>query len=163
MPNATSLANYFIDIAKRDEVDLTLFGLMKRVYITHGFCLAIYNRPAINSRFDSVEAWKYGPVIPSVYHSFKHNRSNPIKEKSLFVIEKNDAGSFDFVTPELEDLQIRSVAEFVWRRYHGYDDKQIIDLTHQKGTPWHFCYEEGKNKDIPDYITKVYYDNLVKK
>ena len=38
--NALSVANYFVEISKREGKDLRLLGLVKRVYIAHGFSLA---------------------------------------------------------------------------------------------------------------------------
>ena len=160
--NATALANYFVDLAKKNNASITQFGLMKRVYITHGFCLAILNRSVINPRFDNVEAWKYGPVIPSVYHSFKHNQCNPITEKSVCVKEIKD-GKYEFFAPELQDDEVKRIANFVWERYIKFDDKKIIALTHNSGTPWAYCYEEGMNKEIPDLLTKAYYSKLIKR
>lgn len=84
-PNALAVANYFIEIAKREGKGITQLGLMKRVYIAHGFSLAIHHKSLLDPRFDKVEAWKYGPVIPNVYHSFKQYRSNPILEKTVIM------------------------------------------------------------------------------
>lgn len=39
--NALSVANYFIDLANKENKPITQLGLMKRVYIAHGFSLAI--------------------------------------------------------------------------------------------------------------------------
>ena len=57
--NALSVANYLVESAKSKENPLKLLGLIKRVYIVHGFTLAIFDKPAIDSRFDDVQAWKY--------------------------------------------------------------------------------------------------------
>ncbi|OAV71059.1 putative phage-associated protein [Bacteroidales bacterium Barb6] len=158
--NATALANYFISLAKRDDKELYQLGLMKRVYITHGFCLALYDRPALDDRFDKVEAWKNGPVIPSVYHSFKYHRNQPIREESVI---SNWAGDkMVFETPELKDKMVKDVADFVWERYDGMNDFDMVNLTHKKGTPWALCYIEGENNPIPDLYTKSYYIMLVK-
>jgi hypothetical protein len=48
--NGISVANYFIDLANRDSVDLRQYGLIKRVYITHGISLAYFDRPALDPR-----------------------------------------------------------------------------------------------------------------
>ena len=97
--NALSVANYLIDLAKKENKNLTQLGLMKRVYIAHGFSLAINKESLLDNRFDKVEAWKYGPVIPSVYHSFKQYKAGPITEKAVVMDwdEKNCTISF----PEL--------------------------------------------------------------
>jgi uncharacterized phage-associated protein len=162
--NATALANYFIDLAKEDSVELKQLGLMKRVYIAHGFSLALFDKSALDPRFDVVEAWPYGPVIPSIYHSFKHNKDNPIIEKSIITRVERDGDNFKefFDVPELHDIDIRLVAEMVWERYRERNDYQLVALTHRKGTPWALCYEEGKKNEIPDSYTKVFYKKLIK-
>jgi uncharacterized phage-associated protein len=157
--NAISVANYFIDLAKSENAEIRQFGLMKRVYITHGFSLALLDRSALNPRFDVVEAWKNGPVIPSVYHSFKHNRDKPITEQSV-IVEWNGE-DMNFITPELNDGKIKEVAGFVWNRYGGMSDFKMIELTHKAGTPWALCYSEGENNPIPDTYTKAYYKKLI--
>jgi uncharacterized phage-associated protein len=163
-PNATALANYFIDLSLRDGVELRQLGLMKRVYITHGFCLAISDRPAINERFDKVEAWKNGPCIPSIYHSFKYNRNNPITEKSCFIYINPDQkdGDIEIILPVLEDKQIKDIAGMVWEKYKKMSDYELVKLTHKQGTPWALCYVEEENRPIPDIYTKLYYKKLVK-
>jgi uncharacterized phage-associated protein len=156
--NAMQVANFFIDLAQQDKVDIRQFGLMKRVYVTHGFSLAIFDRSALNPQYDVVEAWKNGPVIPSVYHSFKHTGNNPITEKSIIVEVGNE--QLDITTPELTDPEIQQVARAVWKRYLNMDDFKLIRLLHRNGTPWYLCYEKGKNNQIPDLYTKAYYRKL---
>ena len=52
--------------------------LQKLAYFAHGWNLAIRNTPLIN---ESVEAWKFGPVIPSLYHDVKGYGMEPITAK----------------------------------------------------------------------------------
>jgi len=161
-PNAISLANYFVDLAASSHKEIFQFGLMKRVYIAHGFCLALLDRTALDPRFDVVEAWKNGPVIPSVYHSFKHNASDGITNKSFFVTKIHPDGKLEFKTPILEDIEFKDIADFVWRRYFDFTDFELVNLTHRKGTPWFLCYEEGRNNPIPDLYTKTFYKKLIR-
>jgi uncharacterized phage-associated protein len=162
--NATALANYFIDLAKNDNAELKQLGLMKRVYIAHGFSLALFDKSALDPRFDVVEAWKHGPVIPSIYHSFKHNKDNPITVKSVIARVEEEGGRLKevFEEPGLQDNDIQSVAEMVWDRYKDFNDYQLVELTHRRGTPWSLCYEEGKRNEIPDLYTKAFYKKLIK-
>lgn len=158
--NALSVANYFIDLSLKDNRPMQLLGLVKRVYIAHGFALALLDCGLLDPRFDKVEAWKYGPVVPSVYHSFKWHRDGEIKEKTV-LMECDEQGKAIFPTPTLEDEEAKMVVEMVWKRYRLFSSYDLVSLTHQKGTPWAVCYAEGKNKEIPDYITGFYYKRLV--
>lgn len=159
--NALSVANYLIDIAKRENKTITQLGLMKRVYIAHGFSLAINDKSLLDDRFDKVEAWKYGPVIPSVYHSFKQFKGNPITDKAIVMEWDEKNNKFYYPEPTLEDKDSQKIVEMVWKRYHDFSDKEIVDLTHREGTPWSVCYIPNKNKPIPDEITALYYNKLV--
>lgn len=159
--NALAVANYFIDLAKADNKSITQLGLMKRVYIAHGFSLAIHHKSLLDPRFDIVEAWKYGPVIPCVYHSFKQYRSNPITEKTVIMEWNPITKNAEFHTPELNDPKAKSIIEMVCKRYAGMSDSEMVSLTHKKGTPWDVCYIEGRNEVIPDEITQLYYEKVI--
>ena len=160
--NALSIANYFIDKAAQDKKPVRPLKLMKIVYIAYGYGLAMLHKSLIDERFDKVEAWKYGPVIPSVYHSFKNYRENPITAKTV-VIEDDDKGKVEFVEPQLSDSNARALCDYVWNRYNTYSDLELVSLLHGKGTPWGMVYEEGKNNTIPEFLTERYYTRLVKR
>lgn len=159
--NALSVANYFIDLAKEDNTPIRLLGLVKRVYIAHGFSLALLGHGLLDPRFDRVEAWKYGPVIPSVYHSFKQYEANPITKKTI-MMRQDEHGDYKFITPVLEDEQEKAIVKLVWRRYFYNTDSQLVNLTHRKGTPWYWRYKPNENAEIPDSYTKLFYERLVK-
>ena len=164
--NAISIANYFIDKANENREGrhpFTLLRLVKYVYIAYGFGMAILDKKIIDERFDKVEAWKYGPVIPSVYHSFKHNGKDPITTKSIVLVQEEEDGTPDFITPEIDrnNTALVKLLDFVWDRYEDYSISELIDILHDDGTPWKYCYKEGENVSIPDEMTKIYYDSIV--
>lgn len=159
--NALAVANYFIELAQKENKPITQLGLIKRVYIAHGFSLAIFHKSLLDPRFDRVEAWRYGPVIPSVYHSFKQFKANPITEKTIVMNWDEKEGVPHFHTPELQDKEAREIVKMVWLRYSKMTDSEMVTLTHRKGTPWDVCYIEGENQQIPDVITENYYKQIV--
>lgn len=160
--DALAIANYYVEKAKSDPEapSLTLLRLVKYVYIAYGFALAIINRCIINERFDKVEAWKYGPVIPSVYHSFKYNGNKPITDKVGRLDEESADGSMEFVYPYPEDKEVIAVLDFVWDRYKSYPTSELINLLHAKGTPWFYSYKQGENNEIYEELTKLYYTRV---
>ncbi|WP_295992635.1 type II toxin-antitoxin system antitoxin SocA domain-containing protein [uncultured Alistipes sp.] len=159
--NALAIANYFIDLAQKEGKAITQLGLIKRVYIAHGFSLAIFHKSLLDPRFDKVEAWKYGPVIPSVYHSFKQFKANPITEKTVVMVWNEKEMIPEFQTPKLEDKDAKEICKMVWNRYSGMSDSDMVSLTHKKGSPWDMCYIQDKNECIPDEITEWYYKGIV--
>lgn len=158
--NALAVANRFVEIAEDEGKPLHLLGLVKRVYIAHGFSLALLGRGLTDPRFDRVEAWKYGPVIPSVYHSFKQYRAGEIKGKTE-IMEWGADGVPYFTTPEMADKEEMEVVRMVWKRYAPFTDSELVTLTHKRGTPWDICFIEGENADIPDILTEGYYRRVV--
>lgn len=158
--SALSIANYFVQKSLEGCKDLKPLKLMKLVYIAHGYMLALLKHSVLDPRFDHVEAWKLGPVIPSVYHSFKQFKNSPIKDKA--VVFKLEGGNVSFEYPILQDIEARSVCDYVWKRYNAYTDSELVTLLHKKGTPWDVIYEEGMNNIIPDPYTAIYYEKVVK-
>ena len=73
--NPIAIANHFIDLSPNG---LTLMQLLKLSYISHGFTLALLDKPLAD---EYAEAWRFGPVFPSIYHEFK-KKSGPIKNKA---------------------------------------------------------------------------------
>lgn len=160
--NALSIANYFIDLAHNDGDDIRPLKLMKLVYIAYGYALALLNRPIIDYRFDKVEAWKFGPVIPSVYHSFKIYGKNPITKRTTVFIETKDG--LEIEEPVLHDSEAKTICNFVWKKYGlTYSDNELVTMMHGKGTPWGQVYVEGENNPIPELYTKLYYTELARR
>lgn len=160
MSDSIAIANYFIDKSAECKIDITLLQLVKFVYIAHGYMLALLDKSFIESRFDRVEAWRYGPVIPNVYHTFKHNKYNPIKEKGVICLFEDK--DMPFVIPSIVE-EPKFILDFVWKRYGQMSANDLVDLLHQKGTPWEYYYQEGKNNVIPDEDTRLYYKAVYKK
>ena len=78
MLSTTPIVNEFLDLASEDKI--TNLKLVKLCYIAQGLSLALLDKPLFS---EPIEAWQYGPVVPSVYHEFKHFRDQPITEKSV--------------------------------------------------------------------------------
>lgn len=161
--SALSIANYFIDLAHSQGKIIKPLRLMKLVYIAHGFMLAMLNRSVLNPRFDTVEAWKYGPVIPSVYHSFKIYGNNPITKKTTVFIDEEGRQDIEYkiATPQLEDSEAKQICNFVFKRYEKFSDWDLVEFLHKPQSPWGLVYREGESKTIPDLYTKIYFKKLV--
>ena len=146
------VANYFINARKRrGEKPPTPMELLKLVYIAHGWNLAIHDAPLVT---DTVQAWKYGPVFPSLYRAVREWGNIPI-EKPLLVSIGDDT---DFSAGEEE------VMDAVLDAYGHYDGIQLSMLTHAPGTPWHEVYigdkDDAGDAPIPNKLIKQHFIDL---
>lgn len=127
--------------------------LVKLVYISHGWYLGLTGKPLIN---EAVEAWKYGPVIPSIYHSFKKYGNNSITEQELDIV------GFSYVNTEIKDLNKMRFLDKVWDVYKQFNGPQLSTLTHENGTPWFITWHNNggqhqKSVTIPNDLIKDHY------
>ena len=75
--NPKAIANYFLELARADDEELSPLKIQKLVYYANGWHLAIKGKPLIS---EQVEAWPYGPVVPSLYRAFRSYGDGPITE-----------------------------------------------------------------------------------
>src|SRR5688572_9338191 len=111
-----AIANYFIAKSLESGKDLTPMKLVKLVYLAHGWYLGLTSKPLIS---EAVQAWKYGPVINSVYHTFKKYGNDQI------LALDNDFSSFQFAPPQVEDGNIKSYLDKIWDVYSVYSGLQL--------------------------------------
>ena len=88
--SAQDVANYFLLKASKDEELITNLKLQKLIYYAQGLYIAMNNKPLFR---ESIEAWTYGPVIPSLYHKYKIHGNQGIPADDKFdplkiVVEK---------------------------------------------------------------------------
>lgn len=156
MKKVSAVANEFLE--KSNEI--SVLKLVKLCYIAQGFSLAVLDRPIFTD--DKIEAWKYGPVVPSIYHEFKHFGRENINTKSQFITLTED---FDFIpeTPTLTNEDDKKIVQIVWNMYGGLSASRLVDLTHKNGSPWWLTYRPNCNNIIPNDLIKEYYKMLVDK
>ncbi len=166
--NASITANYFLKKAREEKICITLMKLLKLVYIAHGWTLVMLDKSILDDE-ENVEAWKFGPVIPSLYHEFKHFGNTPIEDWSQTTIEQTD-NSFELKTIFLEKEEITDreklleIYKAVWESYKEYSAWGLSQTTHEANTPWQQTYQEDKKfLPIPNDLTKSYYKNYLEK
>lgn len=152
--NPVTIANHFIGLSKKKG--LTLLQLLKLSYIAHGFKLAFFDKPLAN---EYAEAWKYGPVFPSIYHEFKASIGPITKKANTFDMGKKILVEWDSdFTAEEEKIM-----KGVYTTYSPLDGWQLSALTHAKNTPWARAWKKGEhirgfsipNDEIRDHYKKL--------
>lgn len=152
--NASTVANHFLAKASAEGVPLTPMQLIKLVYIAHGWHLGYFKRPLIN---EDIHAWKFGPVIDSIYHQVKSFGNSPVTQFLQMPVG---------APPVVEDPNSRALLDNVWASYRQYNGLQLSTMTHQPNTPWDLTWNGKGGKFqrsavIPDAIIQQHYEQLI--
>lgn len=149
MYSPIQVANKFIELAATNGTPITQMQAQKLTYIAHGISLG-HRGVALLS--DPVCAWRYGPVLPSLYHLLKHYGSHGITAP----VSTQDFSVFGAEPDDYTNSLVRSVFE----TYGKYSAEQLSEFTHRTGTPWHQAMASGSTI-ISDHVISDYYKRLM--
>lgn len=135
-------ARRILALCHEKDFDTDPLNLMKLVYISHGWSLALKDTPLFP---EEVQAWRYGPVIPRLYQATKMFGRDPILEEGLGKVT-SDGNKFDAL--------LRSVVS----QYGHLGGLALSNLTHRSGSPWFQVYKQyERDVKIPNVKIKQHY------
>lgn len=142
MADVFDVANWFLkynyDLREQldeDTDEISNLKLQKLLYYAQGASLALRNKPMFE---DDIEAWKHGPVVPTVYRKYKNSGSSGI----MNIEEPKNLSK--------EDLEI---LKMVYDTFGEYSAWGLRNLTHSE-SPW---IETERNQVIPQEKIKNYF------
>lgn len=139
-----AVANYLLDKAKAKNDTLTPMQLIKLAYIAHGWMLGKYGAALL---LEPVEAWQYGPVIPSIYQAVRRFRSSPIES----------IDGYSQYAPILFTDNEKEIMDTVYDKYAKYDGLVLSTATHQPKSPWSQVPVSYPASNIPDDLIENFY------
>ncbi len=150
--NSLAVANRFVDLSQEQNKTITIMQLVKFVYLAHGWHWGFYDEPLI---CDRVEAWKFGPVVPEVYFTF---RPHGIVVKQQALQEQSPQAPYSADFSEQEEGMI----DEVFRAYSKLSGAVLSALTHERDTPWDKTRGNGFHVPIRESEIREYYKEQVK-
>lgn len=141
MTNAKDIAKYIISVfqsiaTNEIEGDLTNLKLQKLLYYIQVGHLKQFKRLAFNN---TIEAWKYGPVIPDVYYSYNgYGRDIITIDQPVF---------------SLESPQLKIITDKIIEDKGQYTGFALMRMTH-KEQPWKIAKEQP-DKIITEEMMKT--------
>lgn len=143
---ALDIAKKLIFKAQNDEPNggerLTNLKLQKLLYYQQGYHLAVFSTPLFA---ENIEAWMYGPVVPTVYDIFSKYGSSALPEVT-------------------EDISLDEDEEILFNQvYDAYREFSAIGLmnrTHAE-KPWIEATPHDRGTIIPQSSMKSYFKTLM--
>lgn len=144
--SAMDIANWFLnynyqlrEFEDEDTDNISNLKLQKLLYYAQGCYLALRDRELFN---DKILAWKHGPVVESVYYTFRKFGADGISE-----FDKN-----------IEiDKDTESILIEVYNVFGKYSAWGLREMTHNE-TPWKSTKqsEEISQESIKEYFEENY-------
>lgn len=154
MSNVKAVARTAIDLAAQQGLSVTNLKLQKLLYFAHGLALAKYGTPLI--RGEKFEAWKYGPVLESLYHD--------LKVFGTSMIGPNDGFVAHWSPLPVNAKDERNALASTLAQLGSMSGGKLIDISHDPRGPWHAVFNATtKNIAIEDDSIKAYFETIVKK
>lgn len=159
-----AVANAIIETARKSGKRVSPLKLQKLTYLAQGVALAALGKPLFAER---VEAWKYGPVVQSLYDQLKQYGSEEIAQN----IERPAVDWFRPAIVSEEDKSGWEVVDAVWKTYGHLDAPALVALTHREnlpeGYPWYHAWvinngQYRPNTDINEDVMKDSFSRVVK-
>ena len=122
MSQVLSLAKELVklSLSGNERDPLTNLRLQKLLYYAQAWSLVIRESELFS---EEIEAWRYGPVVPKVYHALPDcRRANTIPADSFADAPNLEAEEAEFV-------------KSVWEAYDQYSARALSRMTHAE-TPW---------------------------
>ena len=140
MYDALDVAEYVIFYEDRRSRPVSNLRLQKLLYFVQAQFWATRNHACFS---DSMEAWKLGPVIPSVYRKYKFYGSLDFPRKLVTSVKVICARDQDLINTALEKCS-------------HYTTSTLITLTHGQ-TPWIEAYKRGNDNTISPDSMQTYF------
>ncbi len=160
--SAKAVANYILDLATVDGEPISPMKLQKLIYYAHGWHLAVTGEPLIK---DKIEAWNYGPVVPSIYNDFRQFGNEPITvpaQRFQWDNEKVLVSTPEIPLGDTHDTA-REVLKRVWDVYKGRTALELSKMTHAPDAPWSQVMARSGgpvNPIIPNDLIRNYFAQM---
>ena len=130
------IANYFLKKSFDEGIIMSPLKLLKMVYIAYGWHHALKGEKLFH---EPIEAWEHGPVVPTLYHEFKHYGKSSITD----LAEEYDASMEKSHIPTVpeSDTEMRLILDKVWAAYKSFSAWALRNKTHEKDGPWDKVYD----------------------
>ena len=155
----SAVANTFLRLSRNAHQPIDPMKMQKLVYFAHGWHLGLNGTPLIS---EPIEAWDYGPVVPSLYRALKPYGAGQILEPLQdFAPDVN--GGFRSVRLTVEDDATQQLLKRILDVYGKLSALQLSEITHRPDTPWaqiRSAFPGVRGAVIPDSLMERYFKQL---
>jgi uncharacterized phage-associated protein len=133
--------------ASKSGISITNLKIQKLLYLAHGLLLARTDSALVSETF---QAWKYGPVIESLYHQLKVFGPDAISANDTFV-------KYWSPLPEFATDANKAISD-VLAQFGNLSSRALVNLSHDPNGPWQLAYTATTaSSEISEASIKEYF------
>lgn len=122
------IAQEFIVLSNNENIGVHRLKVLKQLFFAQCISLYFFDTPLF---FEAFEAWDNGPVVATVYSTWKNDKKN------MFDTSKRKIGCYEkFITRMTFDLTKNFLGE------------ELSEITHSENSAWNQVFEKGCNNII---------------
>lgn len=154
MPIApTIVCNNILKRAFEENIDVSPMKLQKLLY----FIACEYQKRTDSPLFSEPFAvWKYGPVLLSIYSTFKSYGKTPILSYA------KDAKGISHIVDEKSSPTLKTSIDIIWSNFKNWNAIALSQITHQDGSAWSKAYDDDRTViDFAEMKEDVTYEKYI--
>ena len=160
MISALDVARYIINYSNEKDYSISNLKLQKLLYFVQAYYLAF--TPSHEPCFrEEIEAWDFGPVVPSVYREFKSFGGGDIPPISSYynLKSENNFWSIREVAYDSNCISKRDkeLINDIIDKFSAYSASELVKITHNQA-PWKNAYIPQRNAIITKEAIRGYFN-----
>lgn len=152
--DAVELAYLIVNMSVDNRDYISNLKLQKLLYLIQVEYIRIYGQPLFENK---IEAWRYGPVVPSVYREFSKFGGGVIDQKisrEIFRKKGSDIIAEKIMIDRDNGLGARLSEDIISLIENQLDIHatnspwDLVELSHRRGGTWEKKYNSDRNEEI---------------
>lgn len=135
MITALNLSNNILKRAFKENINVSSMKLNKLIYIIYKEYYIKTNKVLFVENF---EAWRYGPVLSSIFYEFQEFKSHSIRryvkeyDGSILLVKEND-------------YNFKKILDSVWNKYKYFNGIKLSEMLCKENTAWYKAISSNKS------------------
>lgn len=154
------VARYVINYSNKMNYSISNLKLQKLLYFIQAYYLAFTpsHKPCFS---EEIEAWNFGPVVPSVYHEFKSFGGGDIPYVNSYYKLGNENNLWSIEEVPFDDNCIskedKKIINDIIDKFSAFSAAELVELTHHQA-PWKDAYLPRQNVVITKDAIREYFN-----
>ena len=159
MYKVLDICHHVVNYSNNNDYGISNLKLQKILYFIQAYF--VMNTTDHSACFEErIEAWDFGPVVPTAYHAYKHYGSGDIPSVvSYFEFDEDSMWGLKAVKYEDSVISVehKMLIDSVVDGFKDFSATDLVTITHRQA-PWKNAYVPHMNNEITIAAIREYFN-----